>query len=400
MMMIVIKTIKFDLPIDGVNVKTIEELSEHFTVEVLALYNNGMLLKWCRARKLDEEVKQLEAITALPPKAALSRTALLKKLCEIFTVDADDMIIAAALGMPPAKIEKSFPELKAHYIKLAAAQANSKTTAVGALVASRSVNVDWAQKTGEDTFGRYADIVVKNVTQRFRWIPSGSFLMGSPTSEPERGDNETQHKVTFAQGFWMADTACTQGLWVAVMGDNPAYYKTNIENPVEQVNWNDVQIFVQRLHALVPKMMVRLPSEAEWEYACRAGTSSVFSFGNSILPNQANYDGTRFYNGGGTGENRGKTIPVKSFTTNSWGLYQMHGNVWEWCQDCWDDYANTPTDGSAARSGDSGRRVLRGGSWDYYPSWLRSALRVSRSPGYRYYDIGFRVVISPPLADH
>lgn len=221
-------------------------------------------------------------------------------------------------------------------------------------------------------------------------------MMGSPPSEAERSSDETQHRVTFQQGFWLADTACTQALWQAVMGDNPASFSDNPENPVEEVSWDDVQIFLQRANDVVPEMIVRLPSEAEWEYACRAGTTSAFSFGNRISPNQANYDGNYLYEGGGSkGEYRQKTLPVKSFSPNGWGLYQMHGNVWEWCQDTWDSYDNTPTDGRAGTSGDASRRVLRGGSWNLVPNGLRSAFRGDGAPGNRRGYIGFRLVVSP-----
>ncbi len=221
--------------------------------------------------------------------------------------------------------------------------------------------------------------------------------MGSPQSEPERDDHrETQHRVTFQQGFWLADTACTQALWVAVMGNNPAYFTDDLQHPVEQVSWDDVQLFLQRANDVVPEMVVRLPSEAQWEYACRAGTTTAFSFGNSISPHQANYDGNEVYEGGGSkGEYRYKTVPVKSFTPNPWGLYQMHGNVWEWCQDTWDSYDNTPTDGSSGSGGDAGCRVLRGGSWLDLPLWLRSAFRYLNSPSYHNLHCGFRLVILP-----
>ena len=262
-------------------------------------------------------------------------------------------------------------------------------------------NPAWASSAGNDQYGRYADLVVKGITQRFRWIEAGTFLMGSLQSEPERRDSETQHSVTFQQGFWLADTACTQALWVAVMGNNPAYFTDDLQNPVEQVSWDDVQGFLQRLNQCVSGLNAGLPSEAQWEYACRAGTTTAFSFGNSISPHQANYDGNYTYEGGGSkGEYRQKTVPVKSFTPNPWGLYQMHGNVWEWCQDTWDSYEHTPTDGSAGSGGDAGRRVLRGGSWSFNPFRLRSAARYSLTPDYRSLNYGFRLVVLSPLAGH
>jgi formylglycine-generating enzyme required for sulfatase activity len=341
--MIVIKPIKFDLPIDGVKVKIIEELREHFTVEILALYEDGRLLQWCRTRKMFEEVSRLEAIPA-----AMSRAALLQKLCDIFSVNANDMIIAA-----------------------------------------------WAERTGQDQHGRYAELILKGVVQRFRFSPLGSFLMGSPDSESERSKNEIQHCMSLQQGFWMADTACTQALWQAVMGTNPAQFSDNPENPVEKVSWNDVQIFLQRANDLVSGIQVRLPSEAEWEYACRAGTHSAFSFGGDVSPDHANYDGNYEYAGGGSkGEYRQKTVPVKFFPANPWGLYQMHGNVWEWCQDCWENNASTLMDSPKSSNHDCRRRVVRGGSWYTYPFKLRSAFRDYYPSDSCDYSVGFRVVIS------
>ncbi|OQX13544.1 MAG: hypothetical protein BWK73_11750 [Thiothrix lacustris] len=256
--------------------------------------------------------------------------------------------------------------------------------------------IDWAGQTGQDRYGRYADLVLHGVKQRCRFLPAGSFLMGSPASEAEHSRDETQHNVTFQQGFWMADTACTQALWYAVMGDNPANFSDDPEKPVERVSWDDVQIFLQRANHCLSGITLRLPSEAEWEYACRAGTRSAFSFGDSISPDQANYDGNYAYAGGGdTGEYRQTTVPVKAFSPNAWALYQMHGNVWEWCQDCWDNYANAPTDGAAWYGGNCSSRVVRGGSWFSSPFGLRSAGRdygASHDPSCH---VGFRMVVSP-----
>jgi formylglycine-generating enzyme required for sulfatase activity len=177
----------------------------------------------------------------------------------------------------------------------------------------------------------------------------------------------------------MADTACTQDLWVAVMGDNPADFSDDLENPVENVSWDDVQIFLQRINDLVPEMVMRLPSEAEWEYACRAGTTSAFSFGMEIDDDQVNYD-----------SNIGQTVPVKALPANPWGLYQMHGNVWEWCQDWYDEY---PTGSVIDPSGvtEGAYRVLRGGSWYGSARGVRSADRDYNTPDDRDYFIGFRL---------
>jgi formylglycine-generating enzyme required for sulfatase activity len=254
-----------------------------------------------------------------------------------------------------------------------------------------------AGPTADDVCGRYGDIAIKGVTQRFRWMPEGNFLMGSPINEPERSSNEEQHLVTFEKGFWIASTACTQELWQTVMGKNPAKFKSNLQNPVEQVSWNDAQLFMQRLNEWMPSMTFRLPSEAEWEYACRADTNTVFSFGNTITTQQANYDGRFAYNNGARGVFRQETVPVKTFAPNAWGLYQMHCNVWEWCEDAYDYYNNTPVDGTAWVLGDGGLRIVRGGSWNDYPSYLRCAFRNRNAPDFRYHDVGFRIVCAPAL---
>jgi formylglycine-generating enzyme required for sulfatase activity len=253
----------------------------------------------------------------------------------------------------------------------------------------------WASATGDDQYGRYADVDVKGVIQRFRWLKSGKFLMGSPKSEKDRepfGNDETQHEVTLTQGFWLADTACTQALWQAVMGNNPANFKDDLNNPVEQVSWNDSQGFIQKLNGLVPDLKAKLPTEAQWEYACRAGTTTPFSFGANITPEQVNYDGNYPYVGDKKGLYREKTVPVKSLPANPWGLYEMHGNVWEWCQDWYASYPAEPVrnpEGSQTGVG----RVVRGGSWYGYGRRCRSAYRYGDEPDDRSYRSGFRLIL-------
>ena len=243
---------------------------------------------------------------------------------------------------------------------------------------------------GVDAFGLYADFTVKSVTQRCRWIAPGTFLMGSPPEEGDRSDNETQHEVTLTRGYWLADTACTQALWQAVMGDNPSHYKDGPTNPVEQVNWDDIQVFLARLNELVPGLAAGLPSEAQWENACRAGTTTPFSFGQNITPEQVNYDGNNPYADGKKGLDRERTVPVKSLPPNPWGLYEMHGNVWEWCADWYGDYPKGPQiDPPGPPEGV--HRVLRGGSWDCSGRLCRAAYRGRDGPGYRGITFGFRL---------
>jgi formylglycine-generating enzyme required for sulfatase activity len=245
------------------------------------------------------------------------------------------------------------------------------------------------QPLGVDHYGLFAEIAVAGVSQRFRWMAPGHFLMGSPPDEPEREDDEVQHEVRLSRGFWLADTACTQALWQAVTGANPSEFQDDVRNPVENVSWNDVQTFLSELNRRVPGLQARLPSEAEWEYACRAGTTTPFSFGDNITPEQVNYDGNHPYAGGEKGLYRQKTVPVGSLPANPWGLYEMHGNVWEWCADWYGDYPSTPqVDPTGPQTGDS--RVLRGGSWNFNGRHARCAFRYGYVPGYRYLHFGFR----------
>ena len=168
------------------------------------------------------------------------------------------------------------------------------------------------------------------------------------------------------------------------------------ENPVEMVSWLDMQAFLKKLNRLIPGLWARLPSEAQWEYACRAGTTTPFSFGGDITPEQVNYNGNHPYAGGKKGEYREKTVPVTALPANPWDLYQMHGNVWEWCKDEWRKNLGTspvsdPENTSADTGDDSSvARVLRGGSWFGFGRDCRSAIRFRSPADFRYRGIGFR----------
>ncbi len=248
---------------------------------------------------------------------------------------------------------------------------------------------DWAETLGRDRFGLFADFRVQGVSQRLRWLNPGLFLMGSPEDEAERLDNETQHEVILSQGFWLADTACTQALWEAVIGKNPSQFK-GAERPVERISWEDAISFIQRLNQQFTGLELRLPTEAEWEYACRAGTQTPFWFGANISTEQVNYHGEYPYVGGKKGKNRQQTAEVKALPCNGWGLYQMHGNVWEWCSDWYGDYPkDTVTDPRGPEAGE--RRVLRGGSWFIIAGFARSARRSIYTPDFRVNFTGFRL---------
>lgn len=260
----------------------------------------------------------------------------------------------------------------------------------------------WARADGRDEFGRWAEFSVGDVVQRLRWIEPGEFLMGSPKGEFLRSYEEgPQHRVHISQGFWLADTACTQALWLAVVGGpNPARFVDDPQNPVEMVSDEDIELF---LAALAGKLGhgadLVLPTEAQWEYACRAGTSTAFSFGATITPEQANYDGNFPYAGAAEGLYRNRTLPVKALPANAWGLHQMHGSVWEWCADGLRKYAEVPA-GKAAKDptgpqeqGPAAHRAVRGGSWMRGAGDLRSAYRGRYQRLRRDADLGFRLAL-------
>ncbi len=208
-------------------------------------------------------------------------------------------------------------------------------------------------------------------------IPAGSFEMGGTNS-----DEKPVHRVTL-KGFAMGKTEVTQGQWRSVMGDNPSHFSSCGDDcPVEMVSWNEVKTFIQRLNAKTGKSY-RLPSEAEWEYACRAGGTHTYC-------GSENVDSVAWWQySSDTGK---KTHAVAGKQANAWGLYDMSGNVWEWTEDCLNaNYSGAPSDGSAWTSGNCGQRVVRGGSWYYLPSYSRSASRDGDIATVRSYVNGFRL---------
>lgn len=219
-------------------------------------------------------------------------------------------------------------------------------------------------------------------------IPSGKFMLGSPIDEVGRRDNESPLVEVNIPSFYMAKFAVTQEQWVAIMASNPATFRESLQAPMENISWIEAQDFCRRLTARSPyAYLYRLPSETEWEYACRAGTNTAYHFGDS--PSQlADY--------AWFADNANKrSQPVGQKVPNPWGLYEMHGGVWEWCEDAWhDNFKDAPADGKAWIDGNSGRRVRRGGSWSNEAKLCRAASRDWHWQSDRYKDIGFRVVIS------
>ena len=231
----------------------------------------------------------------------------------------------------------------------------------------------------------------------FVLIPSGTFIMGSPGNEPYRDDDEVQHKVTISDPFYLQTTEVTLKQWRALMGRKLIGRRTGADNmPVVKVSWHDCMDFIRKLNAL-SEWSYRLPTEAEWEYACRAGSSTAFTWGNAIHCSNAMYGNNSLDSGECLNYLRSKGLaidqpaPVKSYPPNAWGLYDMHGNVWEWCKDWHGDYT-TRAEVNPLGPDSGNRRVRRGGSWFKHGHSCRSANRNYGHPGSRYRTTGFRVV--------
>jgi formylglycine-generating enzyme required for sulfatase activity len=263
------------------------------------------------------------------------------------------------------------------------------------------MGVDWDNKYTED--GR-VEVIANRITPndhggpapgenyvggsglKMIWVEPGTFTMGSPGSEPGRGSDEIQHEVTLTQGYWLGENEVTQALYEEVMGVNPSHFK-GPELPVEKVSWDDAIAFIQKLNQRELDAGRRpegigysLPTEAQWEYACRAGTTTAYSFGATITPEQANFNDS----------NLGKTTDVGSYPANAWGFHDLHGNVYEWTADWHENYpAGAVSDPAGAETGS--KRVYRGGSWNLNGRYLRSASRYGSAPGFRGNYLGFRL---------
>lgn len=270
----------------------------------------------------------------------------------------------------------------------------------------------WATAAGRDRYGLWADAAIEGIAVRFRYIPPGRFLMGSPESEAGRHESEgPQHEVTWTQGYWLADTPCTQAVWERVMGENPSRF-VSTERPVEQLSWDDCQEFLKRVNERTPGLMARLPSEAEWEHACRAGTKTATWQGDLEILGENNaplLDEIAWY-GGNSGQDfeledgvdstdwpnkqyphtKAGTHEVRKKQANPNGLHDMLGNVWEWCMDTYGSYEE-PAVTNPAPSTMGAERVNRGGSWSSYARSVRAARRFGCSPGDRSVYLGFRL---------
>ncbi|MEO1699966.1 MAG: formylglycine-generating enzyme family protein [Planctomycetota bacterium] len=247
----------------------------------------------------------------------------------------------------------------------------------------------WAVESGINSFGRWARAEIAGVSLRFRWIEPGTFFMGSPEDEWGRYDDEIRHEVELTQGFWLAETPCTQRLWIEVMGDRPGS-SVGDEIPVTDVSWDEVQSFLERVGRDYGEL--RLPSEAEWEYACRGGTGRSTYAGDL---NEANQAGVLDPIAWWSGSRVSSAQPVGLKASNPLGLFDMLGNVYEWCSDHVSDLRDLVDSGEERRVNPRGRagrlRVIRGGSWLGHPQGVRAAYRFAGHPGYRNGGLGFRL---------
>lgn len=283
----------------------------------------------------------------------------------------------------------------------------------------------WAAASGIDRYGRWAELRVRGTQQRFRLIPAGRFTMGSSPAERAAAavggvkedwmSGEAPHGVTLTRPFWLAETACTQELWQAVTGANPSNFTGNPRRPVEQVSYDDCRAMLATLNAQMAEAQFRLPSEAEWEFACRAGTTAATYVGDIVylgLMNAPVLDAIAWYSGNsGVGPEDAAAIDSSSWTDrqfpsafsathpvgtkrpNGWGLYDMIGNVWVWCGDWYADYpAGDVVDPHGPDTGSD--RVCRGGSWGLAAWYCRAAERIRNAPGSRWNSLGLRLCAS------
>ena len=327
-------------------------------------------------RELDEAAKELEMKKAEAEEAARKAEAAAAKIDQE-RKKAEEAASKAAIAKREMEMQKQ---------ELAAAQLEAQRKA--AEEAALKIQDPAASAT---TIGK--SYTVPGIGLEMLRVEPGTFMMGSPSGERDRDDDEVQHSVTLTEPFWLGKYEVTQGQWKAVMGDNPSYFTGN-DLPVEEVSWEDVMAFCRKLNQMdsnKPRGYVySLPTEAQWEYACRAGTTTATAFGDRLSSREANFAGDYPYGGASKGPYLERTTAVGSYRPNAWGFYDMHGNVWEWCHDWYGDYPRgRVTDPVGPSSGSN--RVERGGSWYRSGLYCRSAYRNRNYPGLRDNDLGFRL---------
>ncbi len=261
----------------------------------------------------------------------------------------------------------------------AAAEAIAKAKAEAAAAKARAAELEKKLAAAASSEPQQGDIKVDDVTgMELVYVPGGCFQMGSPKSEKGRNDDEKLHEVC-VDGFWMGKTEVTQGQWQKVMGSNPSAFKKGDDYPVERVSWDDTQDFIKKLKGKAGRKY-RLPTEAEWEYACRVNSPGTYCGGNDL-------NAVAWYS-----ENSSSTHPVGEKKRNAFGLYDMSGNVWEWCADRYGAYEPNKKENPVGTTSGS-YRVIRGGGCSNAPEFVRAAIRLRYSPGFRFSSLGFRLLL-------
>ncbi|VXD22777.1 hypothetical protein PL8927_760084 [Planktothrix serta PCC 8927] len=372
-----------------------QQLTESISTltQQLAIIQQQLTTATAERQQLQTQVNQLNQ-SQIEYQEKLAQEIVTPQTLLNFFTPINEKLTAIKTQLEAAKIEASIPQKKPSLkIKL------REVSFVGVTVNRQGLIINSQPQKAQEFL---EDLDTKKMLEMVS-IPGGTFLMGSP----QRIGNDSekpQHQVTVS-AFLMGKYPITQAQWKRVanlpkvrrdLKPDPSNFKGE-RRPVENVNWDDAVEFCARLYQYTGTAY-RLPSEAEWEYACRAGTTTPFHFGETITADLANYDASNTYDNGPKGIHRQQTTVVGSFPPNAFGLYDMHGNVWEWCADpLHENYQGAPTDGSVWESGgNTDFRVVRGGSWYDNPRNCRSANRFKSVPDSRNLYFGFRVVSSPP----
>ncbi|PZO46409.1 MAG: hypothetical protein DCF15_20305 [Phormidesmis priestleyi] len=356
---------------------------------------------------IEDESARAEALVELAPQLAGASFNLLVRVMTVVQAIQNKRdrlnVLSAMLPYLPDRLQGQVLALISELEEPDGPELSVFEFEVASLVPTRA---GWEVYREPQSAYQFVEVLGEESNLEMVAISSGRFVMGSPENEPERYNDEgPQHEVT-VETFCLGKYPITQAQWRFVTGleqvertleADPSNYKGD-DRPVEQVSWSEAVEFCQRLSRYSGKAY-QLPSEAQWEYACRAGTQSPFYFGDTISSELANYQGTTAYNGGPEGEDRDATTPVDYLgAANAFGLCDMHGNVWEWCADHWhENYEGAPTDGSAwLTEEENASRVRRGGSWFNDPWYCRSATRNFLRPDDRFSYVGFRVCCPAP----
>lgn len=349
-----------------------------------------------RVAELRERLAPLDRVEPLPENALADAEALVKELGTQDTqakrwltkaqrvselIQTLEQQLAAAYVLP-----ERAPKLRDELLGLVGLkdeQVARLSTRVSLLIGPGRPS--WASAAGRDDYGLWSELTVKGVSQRFRYVPAGVFTMGSPENEYGRDKDEPQVRVTLTQSFWLADTECTQAFWAAVAGSDESRFK-GLERPVERISWDDAKAFCVALSTQVAGARARLPTEAEWEYACRAGVDGAYASYLGAITNDK-LDTIAWFAG-----TTSMTQGVKRRFGNTLGLFDMHGNVWEWCEDRYGTYSPTPITDPVGREQET--RVARGGSWGDRPDRLRAANRLAVRQDMRTLYLGMRPALA------